>query len=299
MKILNLLDIDKSEIKYQIKKFPDGQQDIILEPKKVGEIPFQTNDWSFITYPVQIKSRLNSFQDLELIICATKALNRLKVKEIHLYIPYLLGARSDRQFQDGGTSYIVDVLAPIINSLNFESVTMMDVHSDVSMGLIHNSLNINNVNLLKWALPQIDNKNDAQDNVVLVSPDGGALKKIYETASGAKLYCDIIISAKHRDVKTGKLNGFNVPIIPNHIDKTLVWVDDICDGGGTFIGEAIEANKNGHVGKKYLIVTHGIFSAGFKELTKYFDGIYCTNSYRNIADIENDEVTKTKQLNVF
>ena len=60
-------------------------------------------------------------------------------------------------------------------------------------------------------------------------------------------------------------------------------------------------------GKIYLIVTHGIFSKGFEELSKYFDGIYCTNSYK---DIKTKELIKQisysfkyeyniKQLNVF
>jgi len=45
--------------------------------------------------------------------------------------------------------------------------------------------------------------------------------------------------------------------------------------------------------KLYLIVTHGIFSAGFDELGKYFEQIYTTNSYK---DIDNELV---KQSNIF
>ena len=50
-------------------------------------------------------------------------------------------------------------------------------------------------------------------------------------------------------------------------------------------------------GKIYLIITHGIFSKGFEELSKYFDGIYCTNSYSEI-DSEGRNIN-LKQLNVF
>ena len=48
----------------------------------------------------------------------------------------------------------------------------------------------------------------------------------------------------------------------------------------------------------YLIVTHGIFSAGFKTLFEYFEGIYCTNS---IDDIHETSFAgeKVKQLNIF
>lgn len=30
MKTLNLVDLDKSDIKYKIQKFPDGQQNIVI-----------------------------------------------------------------------------------------------------------------------------------------------------------------------------------------------------------------------------------------------------------------------------
>jgi ribose-phosphate pyrophosphokinase len=303
MKILNLTNPEQSEVKFKVSSFPDGQQDVIIEP-------FVFTEWKEMiqnrTFSVQIQSRFTSWKDLELIVCANQALKRLKVKEVHLYIPYLLGARSDRQFVEGGTSYLVDTLTPIINLQDFASVTMMDCHSDVGMGLIKNSKNISNVKLVQWALKQIDNTNDVTNNVAIVSPDGGALKKIYDTTLGAKLECDIILSAKHRDVKIGTLNGFDVPIKESQIEKSLVWIDDIADGGGTFIGEAQKANEMGHKGKKYLIVTHGIFSQGFEELSKHFDGIFCTNSYCDAletfgpySDLNGYSKEFVKQLNIF
>ena len=98
-----------------------------------------------------------------------------------------------------------------------------------------------------------------------------------------------------------------MPELP--INKDVVIVDDICDGGATFINIAKEVknqykNVDKHCqGKIYLIVTHGIFSKGFKELSKYFDGVYCTNSYQDIGDYVSIygelEKTNVKQLNVF
>lgn len=89
MRILNLSFPDNSEIKYKISKFPDGQQDIVIDK---SSIPTTLEGRPV---PICITSRFNSFLDLELIICTTKALRRLSVLEIHLYIPYLLGARID------------------------------------------------------------------------------------------------------------------------------------------------------------------------------------------------------------
>lgn len=150
MKTLNLVYKEKSDISYEVQRFPDGQQDIIIKT-----VYGKTHIIGWEEEKFTIKSHFNSFRDLELIICAVKALRRLGVKEIHLYIPYLLGARSDRQFVEGGTSYLVDVIAPIINSLGFESVTVMDVHSDVAAACVNNLEIVDNTKFVEWAIEKI------------------------------------------------------------------------------------------------------------------------------------------------
>ena len=62
MRILNLSFPDNSEIKYKISKFPDGQQDIVIDK---SSIPTTLEG---IPVPICITSRFNSFLDLELII---------------------------------------------------------------------------------------------------------------------------------------------------------------------------------------------------------------------------------------
>jgi ribose-phosphate pyrophosphokinase len=86
-----------------------------------------------------------------------------------------------------------------------------------------------------------------------------------------------------------------VPVRIDHYSKNLIIIDDICDGGRTFlnIAEEIKKAQPERTGKIYLVVSHGIFSAGFDELSKHLDGIYCSNSY---SDIENSVVG---QLDVF
>jgi ribose-phosphate pyrophosphokinase len=73
------------------------------------------------------------------------------------------------------------------------------------------------------------------------------------------------------------------------------------DGGQTFINIAKHLNNGDFLTKPkiYLIVTHGIFSKDFGELSQYFDGIYCTNSYKDINDYITDPPFLVKQLNVF
>ncbi len=287
MKILDLVDQEKDgdlNLRYKISKFPDGQQSINL-------------DFIHLEDEVKISSRLNDFKDLEVILCATAALRNLGIKTIHLYVPYFLGARSDRKFEDGGINYLKDVICPIINSQNYETVTIVDAHSDVLEACIHNYRKIDNISLVKFALTDIDNTNSAREKLILVSPDAGALKKMYHVSEYFKID-KMVIANKHRDIRTGKITHTEVPGLTQEPgSKNFVIIDDICDGGRTFleIAKTIRKEREDSVfnDKIYLVVTHGIFSAGFSELKNWFDGIYCTNS---VKDVDNELV---KQLNIF
>jgi ribose-phosphate pyrophosphokinase len=287
MKILDLVDQEKDgdlNLRYKISKFPDGQQSINLE-------------FIHLEDEVKISSRLNDFKDLEVILCATAALRNLGVKTIHLYVPYFIGARSDRQFEDGGINYLKDVICPIINSQNYETVTIVDAHSDVLEACIHNYRKIDNIGLVKFALTSIDNTNGAREKLILVSPDAGALKKMYHVSEHFGID-KMVIANKHRDIKTGKITHTEVPGLTQEPgSKNFVIIDDICDGGRTFleIAKTIRKEREDSVfnDKIYLVVTHGIFSALFSELKNWIDGIYCTNS---VKDVDNELV---KQLNIF
>lgn len=293
--ILNLAYPENSPIDFKISKFPDGQQTIdINNPRSVS----QHNS-------VTIKSRLNNFRDLELIICANQALKNLGVETIHLYVPYFIGARSDRKFQDGGVHYIKQVIAPIINNQNFKSVTVIDPHSNILEACINNLVMVTNFNLVKYALTKIDNKNGERDRICLVSPDAGAYKKIFDVAKEFKIE-NIITATKVRDVISGKILRTEIPVLDQHNNLSYVIIDDICDGGRTFI-QLATALKQKNCGKIYLIVTHGIFSNGYDSLSENIDGIFCTNSVKDIMDGEilfTSSEHKTihsfvKQINVF
>lgn len=281
---LDLINLEKSDIKYKISKFPDGQQTVDLE---------QVFNFTFAPIEgVKVKSRLSNFRDLELIICATQALRNIHIQHIELYVPFFLGSRSDRQFQDGGVNYLKQVIAPIINSQNYNLVTTIDPHSDVLEAVINNYKKINNHILVKHALTNIDNKNGAQSRVCFVSPDAGAYKKIFDVAKEFKVN-NIITANKVRDLVTGKIIKTEIPKLNFDDDMQYIIIDDIADGGRTFIelSKAIKEEKEN--AKVYLIVTHGIFSAGLEVLKPHFEKIYTTNSY---SDIDDEFVN---QFNVF
>lgn len=300
MKVLDLtnnVEYSAKLIDYTVSRFPDGQQSITLNH-------FHWLEEQDLNVPVKIHSHLNSFVDLELIICAKKALDHLGVKHVILHVPYFLGARSDRKFLEGSIHYLRDVICPIINSLKFDSVVVLDPHSDVLEACLDNMVKIDNHLLVKHALTAIDNRDGAQERTCLISPDAGAYKKIFDVAKKFGI-SKVFTATKVRDMKTGKILHTEIytPYLPD--DTNYVIVDDICDGGRTFIEIAKAIKQTKPNAKLYLIVTHGIFSSGFVQLGNYFNGIYCTNSVQDIVkdvedtDIEREMKEKVTQFNVF
>ena len=287
---LNLVNAENSDIKYKISKYPDGQQSISID------LP-DTDLHEKIT--VSITSRLNSFRDLEVIIAANQALREFSyVENVKLNVPYFLGARSDRKFEAGTSNYLKTVICPIINSQNFSRVTVLDPHSDVLEACLNNYHKHDNHRLVKDALSKIDNRDGAQDRICLVSPDAGAYKKIFDVAKKFNIE-NIITATKVRDIRSGNIIRTEIPTLNQHDDLKYVIIDDICDGGRTFIEFAKAIKGSRPTAKVYLVVTHGIFSAGFEQLNQYFEGIYTTNSYRDVADNEYEQKTNTTSFNIF
>lgn len=287
MKLLSLSNPEKSDVRFKISKFPDGQQSVSIEIDSLVQNGYLSDDH------IVIESRFNSFRDLELIISANQAIREMGIPNVDLVVPYFLGARSDRKFTEGTSNYLKTVVCPIINSQNFHQVVVLDPHSDVLEACLNNFIKVDNVQLVNFALEKI-----GRENVVLVSPDAGALKKVYHVAESLEI-SDIVIASKHRDVKTGKITHTEVPGIEKY-DETnkFVIVDDICDGGRTFTELAKAIRKHNALSEIYLIVSHGIFSAGMAPLNDAFTGIFTTNSIRSTEDETFNSANDITQLHI-
>lgn len=183
------------------------------------------------------------------------------------YLPY---ARYDRAMKEVD-SFSLKVFANIINSLKFDEVQLVDAHSNVG------SLLINNCREVISQLDAIKTLNIVEHFDYIISPDYGAIKKANFIAEYYKVPC--IIAIKKRNPSTG-YTEFDKLILEQDVDltgKRLLIVDDICDGGATFINLATGIRKNHDVSRISLYVTHGLFSKG-KSL-EGIDDIFCYNDY--------------------
>jgi ribose-phosphate pyrophosphokinase len=188
-----------------------------------------------------------------------------------MYLPY---ARADRRFANGDSRGLM-VFADFINSFNFDLVYTFDVHSRESELLIRNLVNIDPTHHYDQFTPII--KELGAPDLCLIAPDKGAMARYDLSAYGLP----IVLGGKTRNPKTGALSGFIIEPEIRKFKKGLM-VDDICDGGGTFIGLAETIHKLNPGIELSLYVSHGIFSKGLTELFKHFKKVYESDySFRN------------------
>ena len=235
--------------------FPDNQTHV----KVVGVANEET-----VNVVVSLTDSLKMMQLLQL----SNALDHMFCEKQYLYIPYLLGARSDRVMTEGD-SVDLEVTAQLINSLGFKKVFLYDAHSEASTLLIKNSINCTNKDLVKrYVTP----------NSILICPDGGAVKRLQKYLDWTfGSIVDVVYCNKKRDLSNGNITI--VVLEPEKCtDKPIVIIDDLCDGGGTFLG-ILSQIKPSH---STLIVTHSIFSKGTSVLTDKFDQIITSDSYGHI-----------------
>jgi ribose-phosphate pyrophosphokinase len=257
--------LNGEEINYETFTFAGGELHIKLDTADLAE-------------SITITHRLNTFNDIGLLYLAVDALRRSGVKRLDLFIPYFPAARQDRLMVEG-EPLSVKVYADLINQLNFETVTILDPHSDVTPAVLNRCVVLSNHAFIREVVGIIGSDS------LLISPDGGALKKIYKV-SEALNGMEVVECSKSREVKTGRLSGFKV-YADDLQGRSCILVDDICDGGGTFIGLAKEL-KTKNAGALYLAVSHGIFSKGTDMLTEVFDHIFTTDS---VQELQSDQVT--------
>jgi len=182
----------------------------------------------------------------------------------------------------GETGTVIGNQANIINAQNFDKVTIFDPHSEVCLALINSVECENNHEFVDCVLKD-------KTNYLIVSPDAGAYKKIFKLCQHIGYNDHIVLCNKIRNVATGQILS-NTCDTDDFDGKDLYIIDDICDGGGTFVMLANELKKR-NCGKIFLIVSHGIFSKGVEALDG-IDHIYTTNSFKDMDNT--DKLTQVK-----
>lgn len=253
--------------------FSDGQPHFRLDAAPAAEAGFRN---------ATIEARLASFNDVGEVLLAHDALRRFGFM-VDLDIRYLLGARMDRALS-ATEPFTLDVVARVINGSSFRRVRILDPHSAVATQLIHNSVGVYPTEIVKAVRNTIGPHE-------LVAPDKGSITRLERDLKEYPL----IHADKTRDPSTGKITGMALHNVVDLTGTTCLIVDDICDGGATFINLATLLKGRG-AKAVHLFVTHGIFSKGLKVLLDGgIDRIFTTDSFapwhRTSPDVTTFEVS--------
>ncbi len=251
---------------YEKFKYPAGELQVRLKPIIREEIARAES--------VAVMARIKTAEDIIETCLLVSAVRGVGNPSLFLVLPYLPYARADRRFVDGDC-FGLEAFASILNGMNVQIVTL-DAHSRQSHNLIHDLIDLSPKPLIEKTIGRILTKSGAS-RLTLLFPDDGARKRYSEMF--AEFDLDILHCTKVRDKVTGKLSHFSVPAKEKFKTTDVLLIDDICDGGGTFIGIANGLKE--HELNLSLYVSHGIFSKGLENLSSCFKTVYTTDSFEH------------------
>jgi ribose-phosphate pyrophosphokinase len=251
------LKVNGHEVEFKSWKFPAGEVGVKLpqieEHEKVGIVlTMPTSDEVFVA--------LNMLDAL--------AIQGIPRENIDLFIPYFPYGRQDRMCHEG-ESFALRVFAQILKSVpHYNNIYIKDMHSEVTHQAVMNyGVQIKHMSQSSCAkyLPKFD---------ALIAPDKGAAEKVnthYQVGLGTQVFTIL------KERKDGQVTYIDFPF--DKIVGNVCVVDDICDGGATFLALAeMLYRTQPNMSKLCLYVTHGIFSKGVEELLKKYATIYVHNN---------------------
>jgi len=242
-----------------IIRFPSGETLIRLDQETLDELRS--------TY--KITMIYQSDQDIMDLLLLVDAMNRagLQTDYVNLFIPYFPSSRADRT-EVYGEAHGLYVYANLINNLGFYGIYTYDIHSSVAEACFtpgkFKSTTLSQAIMERANEPRFRSLMDLLNSkdCLIMAPDKGAIKRASELAT--LFNKRVTFAEKVRDYSTGVITHSVVREF-NDLDdgvSPIVVVDDICAGGGTFIGlaESLICLYNVDKSRLTLLVTHGLFN---------------------------------------
>lgn len=191
---------------------------------------------------------------MELLI-SIDALRRGSARRITAVIPYFGYARQDRK-TGSRTPITAKLVANLVTSAGADRVLTMDLHA----GQIQGFFDIPTDNLIASPVltPDIEEKFDDVNSLVMVSPDVGGVVRARAIAKRIGDGVDLAIIDKRRE-KAGVSEVMNV--IGDVKGKHCIMVDDIVDSAGTLCNAAGALKEMGAL-SVHAYVVHGVLSGG-------------------------------------
>ena len=255
--------INEQEVKFETTIFPDGTSQVW---KLQNHIPFDPRDED----PVILWLFENEAELMHVLQLAALVQTHLNVSECILRVPYLPYGRQDKGVSNKA-SFALHVFADTLYRAGITRIETFDPHSLASDIVYADSI-----------MPTVQEFHESiLNHNIICFPDKGAADRYGKSVAFRN--CSIIYCAKVRNQATGEILGLDLvgkedDLIALNSGDILI-VDDICDGGMTFI-KVVEAIEKCATPRTIdLAVSHGLFSKGLEVLHDAgISRIYTTNS---------------------
>lgn len=263
------LIINNQEVKIKWVQFSDGASTC-----KIIDLP---ENPTHVSISVNTRTPISDIrEEVDLVLSALHENYHNAEAQVSLMLPYLPYARADRVFETGNAHPLSMFLA-WLETCNFDKIYMEDVHNPEFIADCYPDLPIEIIE--QQQLASSFAKREKPD--YLLAPDKGAFKKAQ--ALSKLLDVPLITATKVRDLSTGKILSIDLDYSPTENSRIFI-VDDILDGGGTFIplAKTLKEEYNCHVA---LYVTHLIAAKGL-DILEGIDTLYYHNIIRNYVSRE-------------
>ena len=277
---MNVIDTDHyAESGVKTFQFPGGEWHV--------EVP----TWRFKT--AHIFAKIRKFDQFGPLMGVISALRSQGVS-VHVFAPYLPGLRQDRN-NDGNTPLTSQIVGMMLQRAS--SVTTLDPHSTLGLQKFREGFQHPNLRVIEPVTYLPDFFHHKYTHILV--PDAGAVERSTEVARILGIP-NIVRAHKVRDFNTGHLSGFTIDeglssthAQPLPSDSRILLADDICDGGGTFIGLLNVLRRINYETPIDLFVSHGIFSKGLDVLlngSDRFTNVITTDSWCQLPSTDRFKV---------
>ncbi len=205
--------------KTRIGKFSDGEINVTIKESVRGRDVFVVQS---LSTPVN-----DNLMELLIII---DALKRASAGRINVVMPYYGYGRQDRK-EKGRVPITARLVADMVTVAGADRVISIDLHADQIQGFF----NIPFDRLFGRPIISdylIDNYG-SMENVVVVSPDAGSVKRSRKLAEDLNVPLAIVDKRRPKDNVAEVMN-----VIGEVKGKRVVMIDDMIDTGGTIVGAA-------------------------------------------------------------
>lgn len=279
-------DRSNYEISYTKKVFPGGEVQV-----RVGKLPVIRSGEYFGNVIIDgLIKNSEMLMEMMLLTNALKKLNSFEsvVADLH-YLPY---ARQDRVCVQG-EAFSLEVMINILNACDADYIVFDDAHSDVAEDLSESASSASKFIFRSKAgliAPHIDNA-----NITLVSPDAGASRDVKSISMHTKL--PLVSYEKKRNPNTGTIESTELIHGSEFIEGShCLIMDDICDGGRTFIPIIKDLYELG-AGSVSLCVTHALLPYAAEALTEAgLCGLFYVNKFFDEELLDMHYISEIKEI---